>query len=355
MIRLRIGEAPRQRLGAVAVLADDEALLAHARVEALVAARVDDVEAGRDDADRQSARVERSGVGGAVDADREPADHGDAGAGAERGDLARVGDAHRRRGASADDRDPRRVERAGPVALAEEHARHPGVDHRVEEVGVADREVVAAHPTMRLAAHQRSSRIHAARSTSPAAISVAIVEVGDRARDAADAGRPASGQLANPALSEPGVACGVAERQVSLQRAGRDVGVAAPRCVPEPSLLAGDRRDHACGDDLRRFARLGSGLLHLDAQVEPVEQRRREPPRVARCAARRRTCTRPPCGRTGTGSHTRPTRNRPGTRSFPRRGSRARRAPRAAGATTRARAPGTPAARRERARPDARG
>ena len=88
-----------------------------------MAARVHDVEPGRDDADHRAAGVERALVRGAVDPDREPAHHRDPGAGERGAELAGVGEPVRGRGAGADDRDPRPVERVGPLALDEQHRR----------------------------------------------------------------------------------------------------------------------------------------------------------------------------------------------------------------------------------------
>ena len=102
-------ELRRVRLDAVRVLAHDEAVRAHGGVQRAVAARIRDVEPGRDDTDRVSAARERALVRGAVDAEREPADDGDAGAAEERADLARIGEPVRRRGAGTDDRDARRA------------------------------------------------------------------------------------------------------------------------------------------------------------------------------------------------------------------------------------------------------
>ena len=97
-----------------------------------------------------------------VDADREAADHSDAGARAAGRHLARVGKPERSRGARADDGDAGRLERVGPIALAQQEARHVG-----QELGVADRKIVGiAPPGVLRAVHHRSSRNAAARSTS---------------------------------------------------------------------------------------------------------------------------------------------------------------------------------------------
>ena len=117
---------------------DEQPVLAHPLVERAVAPRVDDVETGGDDADDRAARVERAFVRRAVDADREPAHHDDPGAGERGAELARVGQAVRRRGAGADHRDARLLEHVGPLAFGEQH-RGPVVDALVDRVpGPAD-------------------------------------------------------------------------------------------------------------------------------------------------------------------------------------------------------------------------
>ena len=89
-------------------------------------ARVHDVEAGRDDTDHEPAGVERAHVRGGVDPDREPAHDGDAGAGEEPAELARVGQPVRCRRTRPDDCDAARLERVGPVAFAQQHRRPVG-------------------------------------------------------------------------------------------------------------------------------------------------------------------------------------------------------------------------------------
>ena len=75
-----------------------------------------------DHADDRAAGVERALVRGGVDADRQPAHHGDAGAGEQRAELAGVGEPVRRGRPGADDRDPRPVEAR--------RARRPPQQHR---------------------------------------------------------------------------------------------------------------------------------------------------------------------------------------------------------------------------------
>ncbi len=95
-------------------------------VERALAGGIRDVGAAREDGDRARARVERAGVGRAVDPERHPADDPDAGGGdraRERaGDLVALG----RRPARADDRDRGR-------AVVERAAREPR--EAVERVG----------------------------------------------------------------------------------------------------------------------------------------------------------------------------------------------------------------------------
>ncbi len=143
---------------------------------------------------------------------------------AERGDLARVGDSHRRRGAGADDRDAWRVERVGAVALAEQHPRHPGVERRVEQVGVADREVVARRvPSDGFGGSpQVLSEVHGAvdvgrRDLGP------VVQVGDGACDSPDACRAPAGQHARLAPAVPGARSrrARAPRSARARRRGR--------------------------------------------------------------------------------------------------------------------------------------
>src|SRR5467141_1475685 len=79
------------RLHAVSVLTDDQTLLTNSRVQRAMTARIHDVEAGRDDTDDEAAGVECADVGRGVDPDRESAHDGDARAGQEPAELARVG------------------------------------------------------------------------------------------------------------------------------------------------------------------------------------------------------------------------------------------------------------------------
>ena len=66
---------------------------------------------------RVDASFERAFMGGAVDADREPADDGDACTGEQRADLPCIGEPVRCRRASPDDRDSRVIEDVGAVTL----------------------------------------------------------------------------------------------------------------------------------------------------------------------------------------------------------------------------------------------
>ena len=76
-------------LYAVAVLTDDEALLPHPGVERTMSAWIHDVEAGRDDTDREPAGVERAQVSRGIDSDRESAHDRDPGISEESAQLAR--------------------------------------------------------------------------------------------------------------------------------------------------------------------------------------------------------------------------------------------------------------------------
>ncbi len=132
-------------LHAVAVLTDDESLLANFGVERAVPAGIHDVETGRDDPDDESARVERADVRGGVDPDGQAAHDGDTGAGEEPAQLACVFEAVRCRGTRPDDRHPLCRERVGPFAFAEENRRPVGER-------VADRiVVVVGDPNVRAA------------------------------------------------------------------------------------------------------------------------------------------------------------------------------------------------------------
>ena len=171
--------------------------------------------------------------------------------------------------------------------------------------------------SQRCAAHQRSSRIQAARSMSLALIAArsarsAIVRATRRIRAAP---RPVSRRAAQMSCHAARASHGNAAQ--ALERARGNVRVPPPRRARQPRPLALDRGGDGGRDVARRRAWRRVGILDLDAQVEPVEQRGREPARVTRRAARRCSGTSPRPARTGTGSRTRSARSRPGTAIVP--------------------------------------
>ena len=91
--------------------------------------RVDDVEAAADDPDRTAAGLEHAAVRGAVDAEREPGHHRDAGVGELAAELAGEARAGAGAAAGADDRDAHVGQRV-EVALGEQHGRPLGSDRR---------------------------------------------------------------------------------------------------------------------------------------------------------------------------------------------------------------------------------
>jgi hypothetical protein len=108
------GEPPRFRAGAQRRLREEQAPLADLGPEPGVATRVDDVEA------RADHRLERPGVGRAVDAEGEAGDDRHAGCGQVAAELAGDVGAVPAELASADDRHPASAQHSG-VAAGEEH------------------------------------------------------------------------------------------------------------------------------------------------------------------------------------------------------------------------------------------
>jgi hypothetical protein len=110
----------------------------------------------------------------------------------------------------------------------------------------------------------------------------AAVEIGQGLRDAADARAAAARELTLLALGTPRVVRGRVEGCEALQRTGRYVRVASPRCSGEPRSLALDRGRHPDADVAGRLPTfvVGSGGPHRQPEVEPVEERGRQPPPV---------------------------------------------------------------------------
>ena len=217
-----------------------------------MAAGVDDVEPGPEDTDRGPAGVERAGVRGAVDADREPAHHGHTRVREHRAELGRVGEAVWCRRAGADDRDPGPVERVRARTLGEQHRRHVG-ELRVDGVVGAARQQHAGPPRLE---HRRGP-----------------VQV--------DSGPP----LAQPARSDR--AGGWRTQSTACPPRGRGDGVssdpatrrAACGAAPAPCRRARPARQPRCAD--RRARRARSFTARPDA-TRPPARCARLPPRARR-------------------------------------------------------------------------
>ena len=89
MMRLRCGKCCAPRFSARRKLRHERAALANARGERRVPARIHDVEPAAAHGDRGAVRAQRAFVARRVDAEREPAGDGEAGAREERGEIPR--------------------------------------------------------------------------------------------------------------------------------------------------------------------------------------------------------------------------------------------------------------------------
>ena len=290
-----------------------------------------------------------------VDAPREPADDDEPCSGELPAEHPRDGAPVRRAGTSPDDGDRRTREELGQPAAPAQPEHGGWVGDRSEQ-----RRIAAARPasSRRKLTSPPRGRFSTPRALTPAGArydsasarcsgrtSSAAGERGDRPRHPCDSRAATAGE--RDAFDGP-----------VEQRRGR---LRAPQHVAVPEALP--RRHHTGPNRGRRLPGrcrqlLGARPRHRDDEVEPVEQRPRDPLPVRRDALRRcRRTLRPgrPARRTDTGSSSQQGGTAPGRAHALRPAPPRRRRPRAAAAATRAPVGGTPAARRAAARRGARG
>ena len=243
----------------------------------------------------------------------------------------------RRRALPSRHRGQRRARIGPPV----EHGAQPPWAH-VGEAGERRRRHLCGRRAGRRRAHGTSSRRSGGERDMAFADLGASLEIGERARDAPHPRRAAAGERVVPDRPPPRVVGVLGQRDQLGRRAGGDARVPAPRPACVARLLAGDGLGDTVAHRGRRLtgpvARLG--WVHLEAQVEAVEQRRRQAGGGSARAASRCSGSSAHPDRTGTGSCTRRAGSRPGTRATSPGARCARRAPRAAGAARRARCGG---------------